>query len=76
MIAHFMKVIFTFLDEDSYFVLTGEWDVHIDHRNKLANDVVTYAVPEQANWRKDGNYYIGNHPLKVGYRSEHYDYAF
>lgn len=34
------------------------------------------AVPERANLRKDGNYYIGGQALKVGYRSEHYDYAF
>jgi hypothetical protein len=38
-VAHVMKVIFTFLDEDRYFVLTGEPGVHLDHRNNLANDV-------------------------------------
>lgn len=26
--------------------------------------------------RKDGNYYIGNMVLKVGYRNEYYDYSF
>ena len=41
-VAHLMKVIFTFLDEDVYFVLTGEPGVHIDHRNNLANDIAIY----------------------------------
>ena len=41
-VAHIMKIVFTFLDEDKYFVLTGEPGVHIDHRNNLANDVAIY----------------------------------
>ncbi len=41
-VAYMMKVVFTFLDEDKYFVLTGEPGVHIDHRNNLANDVAIY----------------------------------
>lgn len=41
-VAHLMKVIFSFLDEDTYFVLTGEPGVHIDHRNNLANDIAIY----------------------------------
>lgn len=31
------------------------------------------AVPEKANLRKDGNYYIGSQALKVGYRNEYED---
>ncbi|MFD2572895.1 Uma2 family endonuclease [Spirosoma soli] len=41
-ISHLMKVIFGFLDEDKYFVLTGESGVHLDHRNNLANDIAIY----------------------------------
>ena len=41
-VSHLMKIIFTFLDEDMYFVLTGEPGVHIDHRNNLANDIAIY----------------------------------
>lgn len=41
-VAHIMKIVFTFLDEDKYFVLAGEPGVHIDHRNNLANDVAIY----------------------------------
>jgi hypothetical protein len=41
-VSHLMKVIFSFLDDDVYFVLTGEPGVHIDHRNNLANDIAIY----------------------------------
>lgn len=41
-VSHLMKVVFSFLDEDAFFVLTGEPGVHIDHRNNLANDVAIY----------------------------------
>lgn len=41
-VSHLMKIIFTFLDEDMYFVLTGEPGVHIDHRNNLANDIAIH----------------------------------
>ncbi|ADB41017.1 hypothetical protein [Spirosoma linguale] len=41
-VSHLMKVIFSFLDDDVYFILTGEPGVHIDHRNKLANDIAIF----------------------------------
>ncbi len=41
-VSHLMKVIFSFLDDGTYFVLTGEPGVHIDHRNNLANDIAIY----------------------------------
>lgn len=31
------------------------------------------AIPERANLRKDGKYYIGGQVLKVGYRNEYED---
>ncbi|MCY7353472.1 MAG: hypothetical protein LH606_22905 [Cytophagaceae bacterium] len=34
------------------------------------------AVPEKATLRKDGNYYLGGHLLKIGFRDEFYDYSF
>lgn len=40
--SHLMKIIWTFLDLDTYFVLTGESGLYIDHRNNLANDVAIY----------------------------------
>ena len=41
-VAYFVIQISKFLDEDAYFLLTGESGVHIDHRNNLANDVAIY----------------------------------
>ena len=41
-VAYFVIQIGKFIDEDAYFVLTGESGVHIDHRNNLANDVAIY----------------------------------
>lgn len=41
-VAYFVIQISKFIDEDAYFVLTGESGVHIDHRNNLANDVAIY----------------------------------
>lgn len=41
-VSHIVIQIGKFLDEDRYFVLTGEPGVHIDHRNNLANDVAIY----------------------------------
>lgn len=41
-IAHLLKVIFSFIDDDSYFVLTGESGVHLDHRNNLSNDIAIF----------------------------------
>ena len=41
-VSHLMRVIFSFLDDDTHFVLTGEPGVHIDHRNNLANDIAIY----------------------------------
>lgn len=34
------------------------------------------AVPQKAMLRKDGNYYLGGHVLKIGFRDEFYDYSF
>lgn len=31
------------------------------------------AVPERANLRKDGNYYIGGQVIRIGYRNEYED---
>lgn len=41
-ISHLVITIGKFLDEDAFFVLTGESGLHIDHRNNLANDVAIY----------------------------------
>jgi hypothetical protein len=41
-VAYIVMQIGTFIDDDQYFVLTGESGVHIDHRNNLANDVAIY----------------------------------
>ena len=41
-VSHLVMLIGRFLDEDRFFVLTGEPGVHIDHRNNLANDVAIY----------------------------------
>ena len=41
-VAYCMKIIWSFLDDDRYFVLTGESGVHIDHRNNIVNDVAIY----------------------------------
>ncbi len=42
LVSYLMKVIFTFIDEDKYFVLVSEPGVHIDHRSNLANDIAIY----------------------------------
>ncbi len=41
-VAHLVILIGKFIDEDKYFVLTGESGVHIDHRNNLANDIAIF----------------------------------
>ena len=41
-VAYIVMQIGKFIDDDAYFVLTGESGVHIDHRNNLANDVAIY----------------------------------
>lgn len=41
-VAYLVIQIGKFIDDDAYFVLTGEAGVHIDHRNNLANDIAIY----------------------------------
>ncbi len=41
-VAYLVIQIGKFIDDDAYFVLTGELGVHIDHRNNLANDIAIY----------------------------------
>lgn len=41
-VAYLVIQIGKFIDDDAYFVLTGESGVHIDHRNNLANDIAIY----------------------------------
>ena len=41
-VAYMVMQIGKFIDDDTYFVLTGESGVHIDHRNNLANDIAIY----------------------------------
>ncbi len=41
-VAYLVIQIGKFIDDDLYFVLTGESGVHIDHRNNLANDIAIY----------------------------------
>ncbi len=41
-VAYLVIQIGKFIDDDRYFVLTGESGVHIDHRNNLANDIAIY----------------------------------
>jgi hypothetical protein len=42
-VSYLMKVIFTFIDDDQFFVLVSEPGVHIDHRSNLANDIAIYS---------------------------------
>lgn len=41
-VSYLTILIGKFLDEDRYFVLTGEPGVHINHRDNLASDVAIY----------------------------------
>lgn len=41
-VSYLVILIGKFIDDDAYFVLTGEPGVHIDHRNNLANDIAIY----------------------------------
>lgn len=41
-VAYLVIQIGKFIDDDAYFLLTGESGVHIDHRNNLANDIAIY----------------------------------
>ncbi len=41
-VAYLVIQIGKFIDDDTYFVLTGESGIHIDHRNNLANDIAIY----------------------------------
>ncbi|AQG80875.1 Uma2 family endonuclease [Spirosoma montaniterrae] len=41
-VAYLVIQIGIFIDDDAYFILTGESGVHIDHRNNLANDIAIY----------------------------------
>ena len=41
-VAYVVMQIGKFIDDDAFFVLTGESGVHINHRNNLANDVAIY----------------------------------
>ncbi|WP_080059447.1 Uma2 family endonuclease [Spirosoma aerolatum] len=41
-VSYLVILIGKFIDDDAYFVLTGEPGVHLDHRNNLANDIAIY----------------------------------
>ncbi len=41
-VSYFSRFIFTFLDDDQYFVFMSEAGLHIDHRNNLSNDIAIY----------------------------------
>lgn len=41
-IYYLNKVIFTFFDDDQFFVFSSESGVHIDHKVNLANDIALY----------------------------------
>ena len=41
-VAYLIIQIGKFIDDDTYFVLTGESGVHLDHRNNLANDIAIF----------------------------------
>jgi hypothetical protein len=41
-VSYLVMLIGRFIDDDTYFVLTGEPGVHLDHRNNLANDIAIY----------------------------------
>jgi hypothetical protein len=41
-VSYLVMLIGRFIDDDRYFVLTGEPGVHLDHRNNLANDIAIY----------------------------------
>lgn len=41
-VAYLVIQIGRFIDDDTYFILTGESGVHIDHRNNIANDIAIY----------------------------------
>ncbi|WP_338872495.1 Uma2 family endonuclease [Spirosoma sp. SC4-14] len=41
-VSYLVILIGKFIDDNAYFVLTGEPGVHLDHRNNLANDIAIY----------------------------------
>jgi len=65
----------------NYILVTHDIAKRTDQNFERGPQEYTYqtdfdATPVRANLRKDGNYYIGNQVLKVGYRNEHHDYSF
>jgi hypothetical protein len=42
LVSYLNGVIWKFIDEDRYFVLTGEPGVHINHRDNLSHDIAIY----------------------------------
>lgn len=41
-VSYLVMLIGRFIDDDTYFVLTGEPGVHLNHRNNLSNDIAIF----------------------------------
>lgn len=70
---------YTIVDVKKTYILATRDNVERTDRNyqegpqEYSYQTDPEAVPERANLRKDGNYYIGDQALKVGYRNEYED---
>ena len=73
------RMAYTIVDVKKNYVLATRDNVERTDRNfEKGPQEYSYrpdpeASVERANLRKDGNYYIGDQVLKVGYRNEYYD---
>lgn len=67
--------------EEKYILVTRDIAERTDQNFEVGPQEYIYSLDSEAEIQKavlnkDGNYYLGGKVIKVGYRSENYDYSF